>query len=41
MWLTCHLSDCELRKNGCAPRFVFSGEDKEGQQIEGRCGGDH
>ena len=30
----CRLGDYELRKDDCAPKFVFSGEDKEGQNSQ-------
>jgi hypothetical protein len=30
----CSLGDYELRKDDCAPKLVFSGEDKEGQPAE-------
>jgi hypothetical protein len=37
----CSLSDYELRKDDCALKFVFSGEDKEGQTTEALLRGDH
>ena len=37
----CSLGDYELRKDDCAPKFAFSGEDKEGQPTEPLLRGDH
>lgn len=37
----CRLGDYELRKDDCAPKFVFSAEDKEGKPTEALLRGDH
>jgi hypothetical protein len=37
----CNLGDCELCKDDCAPKFVFSGEDKEELPTEALFRGEH